>query len=287
MFSTHISHKVIVFGAVGMIVVGLFLMAQAVSAWPGRSSGVVATETTAITPTSVASAEVTAHSTPATSSTSVDSPEPTVTPSLSVLTVSLDDSVPETLRAALDSVQVDGMSIVTTTAAAPVRFDAEPAPGAQAVYAVTFVASTRFDTIDPSISWAALRALWSGAPISEPISETVQLSDATSPFTAVAVLTETLPLLTQVLGAPSPGVVGYADMPSLVDAAWRDRTTLAITPFDQLEPRLVVLAIDGQNPIENSAHFDPADYPLVASIYAHIEPVDADETARAAQLLAA
>ncbi|MFO7635441.1 MAG: CapA family protein, partial [Caldilinea sp.] len=146
---------------------------------------------------------------------------------------------------------------------------------------------TRFDTIDPSISWAALRALWSGAPISEPISETVQLSDATSPFTEVAVLTETLPLLMQVLGAPSPGVVGYADMPSLVDAVWQDRTTLVIAPFDQLEPRLVVLAVDGQNPIENSAHFDPADYPLVASIYAHIEPVDADESARAAQLLAA
>jgi hypothetical protein len=54
----------------------------------------------------------------------------------------------------------------------------------------------------------------------------------------------------------------------VVDAAWQDRTTLAIVPFDQLEPRLVVLPSTAKTQ-SRTAHFNPASYPLVATVYAH------------------
>jgi hypothetical protein len=60
-------------------------------------------------------------------------------------------------------------------------------------------------------------------------------------------------------------------MGQILDAAWSDTPTLALVPFDLLDPRLVVLAVDGQNPIENSAHFDADQYSLAAIVYAHID----------------
>ena len=105
-------------------------------------------------------------------------------------------------------------------------------------------------------------------------------------YTAVAVLSDTLPALVQVLGQPGSHVTGYAAMDEVVDAAWQDRTTLAIVPFELLEPRLAVLAIDGQNPVENEQHFDPARYPLVATVYAAVTARAPEQAAQAKALLA-
>lgn len=126
-----------------------------------------------------------------------------------------------------------------------------------AVYGYTFAAATRFDTIDTKVTWPAVQAIWRGK------------SDR---FSAVAVLTDTLPALSQILGKPGPTVVGYATQPDVVTAAWANAAdqapALVLLPFEQLEPRLVVLAIDGQNPVENANKFDATAYPLVATIYA-------------------
>lgn len=121
------------------------------------------------------------------------------------------------------------------------------------VYAYTFAATTRFDVMDTNLTWQTLQAVWRGQD---------------DRFSAIAVLTDTLPALTQILGAAGAAVVGYATQPEVVAAAWVDSPVLVLLPFDLLEPRLAVFAIDGQNPIENKNKFDPAAYPLVATVYA-------------------
>jgi poly-gamma-glutamate synthesis protein (capsule biosynthesis protein) len=83
-------------------------------------------------------------------------------------------------------------------------------------------------------------------------------------------------------------VQGQATMTDVIKAAWNDEeATLALVPFDELNPELVVLPIDGQNPIENANHFDPEKYPLVTTLYAHIETENRSERAQVDALLAA
>lgn len=149
----------------------------------------------------------------------------------------------------------NGAQLVTGTTAPAIRLSLDPALGEQP-YTVTFAAATRFDTIDPAIDYATLRQVWAG--------------DVTT-YTQVAVFTDTLPLLQSMLGRPGPAVQGYAVISDVVAAAWQDRTTLAIVPFNQLEPRLVVMAVDGQNPVDNSSGFDPARYPLAAPVYTAVD----------------
>ncbi len=145
-----------------------------------------------------------------------------------------------------------------------------------AVYAYTFAAATRFDTIELDLTWQAIQDAWLGK---------------NEGFSAVAVLTDTLPALTQILGEVGAPVVGYATQPEVVAAAWATADDVApvlvLLPFDLLEPRLAVFKIDGQTPVENANNFVAADYPLVATVYA--QDLSQTDTARAAvrDLLAA
>jgi hypothetical protein len=256
------SQWVVVLGACAAIGLGVALVVQALSLWllpPPVADRATAVSATAVSATAVsATGSATAVSAAAVSAT-VAAPTP--------VAVAFDPSVPAALQKALLAPASDRLQ--GGTGAAALRVGTERFPGASRVYTVTFAAAVRFDTVEPAVGWEALRALWSGALVEEPLRASLHATGTLAvPWRAVAVLTETLPLLTQVLGDPSSAVVGYATQPELVEALWQGRTTLAILPFDQLEPRLAVLAVDGQNPVENSAHFDPARYPLVAHLYA-------------------
>jgi len=137
-------------------------------------------------------------------------------------------------------------------------------------YRQYFAAAARFDTIDPTLSWDELRATWRGTG---------------STFAAVAVLTDTLPALERLLGDAGPSVSGHAAVADIAAATRQDTPTLAVLPFDKLEPRLVVLAIDGQNPIENDQNFDADAYPLVVEFHAHAVESDTLQTSPSAALL--
>jgi poly-gamma-glutamate synthesis protein (capsule biosynthesis protein) len=110
--------------------------------------------------------------------------------------------------------------------------------------------------------------------------------DRAPDFTSVAVLSDTLPLLAQVLGEAGPTVQGYADMEGVIEAAWADEGVLALVPFDELDPRLATLAIDGQNPIENANRFDIDQYPFIATLYAHVDAANAGQQELADAFLA-
>ncbi|HRW06831.1 MAG TPA: CapA family protein [Caldilineaceae bacterium] len=168
---------------------------------------------------------------------------------------------------------------------------------AQSTYRYTFAAATRFDTIDPEISRQALDDLWRRPT---PVTSTEESNDGKEgavavretadgsllPYSQVAVLTDTLPLLSTVLGEAGPVVVGYATHRELVEAAWQETPTLVLMPFELLEPRLAVLAIDGQKPIENANKFNEATYPLIGTIYGHVTAEGAAAQRAAEQRLA-
>ncbi|WP_298981104.1 CapA family protein [Caldilinea sp.] len=277
-------HKVVLFIALGLITFGGVLIFQGLSPWRAQSSTARPPETPVLTavasrpPGGVANASTpNAERTPTEAQTT-----PTTAPQTPPISIWLDADAAPALRDAVESLSVDGVHFATAPEDAALRLSAEPGPNAQRAYTLTFAAATRFDTIHPLIAWREVQALWRGEPLE--IADASSLSLAPQ-LTRIVVLTETLPLLTQALGAPGPKVVGISDAAALVDAAWQDRATLVILPFEQLEPRLVVLAIDGQNPVENSAHFDPAQYPLVAHLYAQAYPSNEKEAERIAEVL--
>ncbi len=294
----QIPTKILAFGAAGLIALGLFLIILSVVGGPDLPASAAVVEAPPVLHTapdvpqadSAASlAEDRNADVAAPIEASVAAPSPTAPAQLAV---ALGAGVPDGLRQALAEVELDGATIITTTTpSSAVRFDATAGTDGEPAYSVTFAAATRFDTIDTALAWEALRALWSGQLLTATTTTTASVTAASvtaaAPFTRVIVLSDTLPLLNQVLGAPSSAVVGAADVSTVVDAAWQDRTTLAIVPFDQLEPRLVVLPIDGQTPVENQSHFNPALYPLVATVYAHRTAGAAADKARVDQLLQA
>ncbi|MBP6473352.1 MAG: CapA family protein [Chloroflexi bacterium] len=112
-----------------------------------------------------------------------------------------------------------------------------PRPFFTAVYA----AAAPFATIDDAISLADLQAAWQIS--SEPL----------------LVTGDTAAALTAVWGAPAPSV-RIVSSEELVDDLWAERPSLTIVPFDQLQPELKTLRLDGISPLDKA--FDPAGYPL-------------------------
>lgn len=157
--------------------------------------------------------------------------------------------------------------LVDLAAAGTITFVGEPAADAveinweeqqgEPIYRQVFAAATRFDTIDLNLRRLHLERTWNGE---------------TRNFTRVVVISDTLPALTQLLGTPGATVSSFATMDEVIAASWEDRTTLALVPFDLLTPELAVYSVDGQTPVENAAKFNPAAYPLVATVYVHTPP---------------
>jgi poly-gamma-glutamate synthesis protein (capsule biosynthesis protein) len=175
------------------------------------------------------------------------------------LAIALGDGLPIALISATSALVLDRTDMVITAPDDPnttILLDLE-AEGGEPFYQQFFAAATRFDTIDLSLRSLHIERAWRGE---------------TRTFKSIAVLTDTLPALTQLLGEAGKSVVGYANMDALVAASWADRDTLALVPFDQLRPTLAVYAVDGQTPVENAVKFNPSAYPLVAKVYAHLQP---------------
>ena len=265
------SHKLSAFAAVCMIMAGVGLVLWALSGQPGGGHILQGAPSLASTGAAKGSVENRAEASPAVAleggmaigERSVTPPPPLLLP------VHFGPGAPTGLIDDAASVVLNAAQVMTTAGAAPVRFAVEPMGGAPA-YQVTFAAATRFDTVETALSYGELRSAWAGETLT---------------YTALVVLTDTLPLLEQVLGDTGPSVAGYATVDEVAAATWQDRSTLAVLPFDQLVPRLVVMSIDGQNPIENASGFDPQQYPLVADVYVHLAPANPAEAALISEFL--
>ena len=84
-----------------------------------------------------------------------------------------------------------------------------------------------------------------------------------APFTRLILDAETLKALQSRWGAPV-GDVEVLDADSLLREAWTSADTWAVIPFEQIQPRWKIIALDGQSPLHKD--FEQQKYPLAVQI---------------------
>lgn len=84
-----------------------------------------------------------------------------------------------------------------------------------------------------------------------------------APFTRLILDAETLKALQSRWGAPT-GDVEVLDADSLLREAWTSADTWAVIPFEQIQPRWKIIALDGQSPLHKD--FEQQKYPLAVPI---------------------
>ena len=112
----------------------------------------------------------------------------------------------------------------------------------------TYALVAPFPTIPGEVSAEELRGAWAG--------------ESSGPFAGLPLLVdeETRKVFSTRWGEPADGAVQVLPAESLVEAAWTQRPSWAIVPFEALEPRWKVLSVDGVSPL--SIDFDPTGYAL-------------------------
>lgn len=105
-----------------------------------------------------------------------------------------------------------------------------------------------FPTTLDSVTLDDLKAAWSASSSGPLAGSPLWMAESTQrAFTAL-------------WGEAGPGAVRTAPAGELVEQMWQNRPAWGIVPFETLEPKLKVLAVDGQSPIRND--FDASAYPL-------------------------
>ena len=174
-------------------------------------------------------------------------PEPP-TPTPGVFNVWISPNLPDELRRSVEDIsRISGrtVGIVSDPDNAHIKVE-ENALVTKSNWIYALVAP--FPTKSDSVSLEDLRAMWQGG------------SDAAFDL---LVSSESIPLVEIALGAVSETNVTVLGSGQLLEAAWAGQNTLAIIPFERLEPRWKVLAIDGVSPIRKDLIADV--YPLSVS----------------------
>ena len=113
-----------------------------------------------------------------------------------------------------------------------------------------------FPTIVDDVPFTAIQAAWQGQPITcdgcDTITSPLQMSETT------------LDALKTVWGAPAQGAVEVVPADQLTQKLWDAKPAFGIVPFDELNPRLKVLSIDGNTPFHRNLDLNA--YPLVVKI---------------------
>lgn len=106
-----------------------------------------------------------------------------------------------------------------------------------------------FPTLTDEVASQALIARWRG--------------DSTAPLAGSSLLMaeSTRLVFSAQWGEPAAGVVRVLPEREILDSAWKE-SAWALIPFEDIQPKWKVLAVDGQSPIRKD--FDPSKYPLKA-----------------------
>jgi poly-gamma-glutamate synthesis protein (capsule biosynthesis protein) len=194
---------------------------------------------------------------------STDTPLPPLPPTPAPIRLWLSPALPDELRQPLEALQTIGdRPVVLTDAAEEADVRAEPesdSPLSTWIYAV----ASPFPTVTDSIALSDLQSVWSGVE---------------GTWTRVVVQPEDAAAVRSRLG-PSAYTVWEEVSDQIADRMWELPAALAIVPFEKLDPRLKVLAVDGKSPLWKT--FDPAAYPLTIGFGFSGEPA-AVEALRAA-----
>lgn len=154
-----------------------------------------------------------------------------------------------------------GIALAPDPATATLRLEIAPAGDDSGIASRTtwiYALVAPFPTVVDGITSDDLMAAWQGSLSTEPAC--VPCEDfRRSPLWMSE---STLQVFTALWGEPDADAVRTVPQEELVPALWENRPAWAIVPFEALEPRLKVLGIDGQAPIQKE--FDHSAYPLKA-----------------------
>ncbi len=112
-----------------------------------------------------------------------------------------------------------------------------------------------FPTIVDDVPFAAVQAAWQGQPVQ------CDACDFTGPL---RMNEPTFNALKTVLGEPAAGAVEVLPSDQITPKLWESKPAWGIVPFDELNPRLKVLSIDGQTPFHRG--LDLNKYPLTVKV---------------------
>ncbi|MDO8595802.1 MAG: hypothetical protein Q7R45_04175, partial [Sulfuricaulis sp.] len=129
-----------------------------------------------------------------------------------------------------------GFALALNESGATVELDVTTEPGTTWIYALV----APFPTGTDDVPLADIESSWKGEQAGPFAGRAIWMSDSTRAAFAFA------------WGEPAAGSVQSAPADQLVDAAWADRPSWAIVPFEEIEPRWKVLSVDGQSPIHKN-----------------------------------
>jgi len=150
-------------------------------------------------------------------------------------------------QAAQESIPVSSSVQIVTSTPSPTR---ESESGhVQWLYALV----APFPTVTDGVTFDELHLAWTEGT-------------APAPFSGIPLLMEeaTREALTALWDEPAAGAVRIVSGDRLLEESWAQMPSWAIIPFEKLEPKWKVLAVDGQSPVRKN--FDITNYPLVASL---------------------
>jgi hypothetical protein len=125
-----------------------------------------------------------------------------------------------------------------TTQSLDAALQIESSGGGTVISTWVYALVAPFPSIPDGVSSGILVGLWAGVPPADhPEINTLWLAQ------------DTLDMLIPLLGEPADSTVRVWDQQNLLAQSWEKKSGWAIVPFEQLEPRWKVLAIDGQSPI--------------------------------------
>jgi hypothetical protein len=128
-----------------------------------------------------------------------------------------------------------GIPMADGPASATLQLDVRPhgMPGAVWIYALV----APFPTVTDGVSFQELLANWHGSPGGTFAGRPLLMDEST------------LAAFTALWGSPASGSVQSVPADQLLDTSWSERPSWAIVPFESLDPRWKVLAIDDRSPI--------------------------------------
>jgi len=180
------------------------------------------------------------------------SPSPSATSGPPALWIS--NAVPDALR---DLSARWDLPLASTRESATLSLDVQAQPaesassmagseGLKASWIYALVAP--FPTVADGVSLDELRGAWAGNARGVFADQPLRMTETT------------LGALSMQWGEPAAGAVMILPADDLLDAAWESMPSWAIVPFEELQPRWKVLAVDMQSPVRKD--FDAALYPL-------------------------
>ncbi|HZY43664.1 MAG TPA: CapA family protein, partial [Anaerolineae bacterium] len=167
-------------------------------------------------------------------------------------------SLPEAVRSHLDEMitaQPAQFTLAGDPATASLQVGYTAHAGVPAVGQWVFALVAPFPTAIDDVPWSAVQSAWQGQPVTCEgctFTGTLKLADST------------LQALKSILGDPAPNAIEVVPTDQLIQKLWAAQPALAIVPFDELNVRLKVLAIDGLTPLHRN--LDLNTYPLIVNV---------------------